>query len=1207
MGNDVRIRVHWEDPDGRKFQQAQTAKARKAGAAAGDEFAKTTREKVRKAGSDAADEFEGSFSGKLTKTSIAAAQKAGQEAAKSFSGSFSGQLGPDVVPVAEKVGKDSGDAFGDKLIAASKRGTTKATSAIERELNSAQAKIAAVGEQIGDAAGHGIEEGVKGGARRGGQAVDGEMSRVASRANKVFDVKLFSGLSVGLPAAAAIGAVGAATALALPGAAVVGVSALILRNNEKVQGAFNDLSNNVIADSEKMAGVMAGPLAGAAGQLQVSWDRLRPLAQSAFRATVPEVETLTGAVTDLAEGAMPGLVTGLKASHPALLGVRVLSGEAGKGLSEFFANASQGSAGAGQGMTIFAGTLRMVEARAGTLFANLANGSSGPLMQLHVVLDQTTGALLDLTSHGSAAIGFFTGFGSAAGGTIATLHGVLTILNALPEGVGQFGGAMTAAAMIGNKFGLDLGAQFTGIKDKVKAAGNELSGIDKFAAKAGTAVGALGAAAISPTTLAVAGLATGLMILGQQHQDAAADASAQAARERDLAAALRESKGAITESVRAKAADKLQNFVLHDGTRNLLADTQKLAGPQGVQLLTDGYLGNTDAAKKLSTQLRQTVDEHSHLAKLDDYLGPVNRLRTGAGGLMLAMDDTGFAAKQLADIIDSSSGEFANAAKSNEAYGIAAQGGVKPMNALEAATEGLRDAASGSEERLSALVDVLNILEGRNASFEESIQSGNDALRTMEQNLKKGIDKADGFGKALLNADGSVNTFTANGSQLQDLATGLQSSFAKAGGSIDEMVRKGMPFDQAVKKVNDGLATQRDRFVSIAEKMGLTKQEAQGLADKYGLMPQEITTRITADTKQAQDAINALPDIAAATKGAVPISADTNKATGQINTTVQYADGSTGVITLDGNKDPVTGKIMVAVQYANGQHTYMTIDAFNQAARDRTLEAKRNADGTVAYIIVGADTRPAENEVQGFVNRRYVATVYVQTKMSGVNPVSLTGPRRAVAGGGFVGNAPLRKFAGGGIMDIRPGGLLSGPGTGTSDSILALSATGPAGVSTGEYVEPANRVTPRTLPILEAIRQGTFKGFASGGLIQAEDGSWVPSSFYGPAPKGPHPMLTEQGYAKLRAQATASGIGSLPQILQDQLRTYGGWVDAPPASAPSSSAPRSSSGYRGRSGGGTVTLEVVSSGNALDELLAQLIRKYVRVRGGNVQTVFGRG
>ncbi|WAJ27532.1 phage tail length tape measure family protein [Antarcticirhabdus aurantiaca] len=49
------------------------------------------------------------------------------------------------------------------------------------------------------------------------------------------------------------------------------------------------------------------------------------------------------------------------------------------------------------------------------------------------------------------------------------------------------------------------------------------------------------------------------------------------------------------------------------------------------------------------------------------------------------------------------------------------------------------------------------------------------------------------------------------------------------------------------------------------------------------------------------------------------------------------------------------------------------------------------------------------------------------------------------------------------------GGLVSGPGTGTSDSIMAR-------LSAGEFVMPARAVTPQTLPMLEGMRSGRMAG-----------------------------------------------------------------------------------------------------------------------------------
>jgi tape measure domain-containing protein len=80
------------------------------------------------------------------------------------------------------------------------------------------------------------------------------------------------------------------------------------------------------------------------------------------------------------------------------------------------------------------------------------------------------------------------------------------------------------------------------------------------------------------------------------------------------------------------------------------------------------------------------------------------------------------------------------------------------------------------------------------------------------------------------------------------------------------------------------------------------------------------------------------------------------------------------------------------------------------------------------------------------------------------------------AGGGLLSGL-LPKFAG--------GGMIRGPGGGTSDSILAA-------VSNGEYIVPAE-ATRKFLPILEAIRSGHLPRFAAGGVIGSAPAISAPS------------------------------------------------------------------------------------------------------------------
>ena len=65
---------------------------------------------------------------------------------------------------------------------------------------------------------------------------------------------------------------------------------------------------------------------------------------------------------------------------------------------------------------------------------------------------------------------------------------------------------------------------------------------------------------------------------------------------------------------------------------------------------------------------------------------------------------------------------------------------------------------------------------------------------------------------------------------------------------------------------------------------------------------------------------------------------------------------------------------------------------------------------------------------------------------------------------------------GGGAEGHAAGGLISGPGTGTSDSI-------PANLSTGEYVVNAATVSRLGVPFMHALNSG--KGFSTGGLVGA--------------------------------------------------------------------------------------------------------------------------
>lgn len=136
----------------------------------------------------------------------------------------------------------------------------------------------------------------------------------------------------------------------------------------------------------------------------------------------------------------------------------------------------------------------------------------------------------------------------------------------------------------------------------------------------------------------------------------------------------------------------------------------------------------------------------------------------------------------------------------------------------------------------------------------------------------------------------------------------------------------------------------------------------------------------------------------------------------------------------------------------------------------KIASAKRQIAGVKGKsVTVRADTSPFGAAV-GALRNREVGKAYISVYNRYVD--NQVAPRFRRAGG------PAPRFAGGGM----PGGQLSGPGTGTSDSIPMWWA------SNGEYVINA-RSTKKYLPLVEAINDDRLNGSSSGVRSAAALGS----------------------------------------------------------------------------------------------------------------------
>lgn len=182
-------------------------------------------------------------------------------------------------------------------------------------------------------------------------------------------------------------------------------------------------------------------------------------------------------------------------------------------------------------------------------------------------------------------------------------------------------------------------------------------------------------------------------------------------------------------------------------------------------------------------------------------------------------------------------------------------GANEKVQGIQASFRDLADAEDDAAKRGDVFLDILNRLSGVTPSFDDAMKSTNDTIRGLIDNFTKTGAAADGFGKQLLTSDGHINTMTENGSKLYDAVSKLRENFADMAGATKELEAAGMSHEAAVQKVNDAFATQSQRLIDSASKMGLNQEEMRKLLALYGLTPKQIDTLLHLDDANFRDQV----------------------------------------------------------------------------------------------------------------------------------------------------------------------------------------------------------------------------------------------------------------------------------------------------------------------------------------------------------------
>jgi len=358
------------------------------------------------------------------------------------------------------------------------------------------------------------------------------------------------------------------------------------------------------------------------------------------------------------------------------------------------------------------------------------------------------------------------------------------------------------------------------------------------AAAAGTglksAAGGLVSALGGPFGVAIGVATLGLGFLASNQQEAAEKAAQHRRDVSELADALRKTGGVINDVVREQKAQDL----ISDG----IADKFKA---QGVSLgdLTAATLRQGGAYEDLRKKLVAISEANS-----SDFVN------VDSGAITKTYNDRGLAALDLIKILDEEAGKTDEAKKQQQELNDAIANGTASMldatdsgRTIAGAMQVLADRTSSADDKARALKDALDALTGGTVSLEQAQSRVNEILAGLSDRFGENLDKTKGWGQALLNADGSINTVSENGRALLDTVDDLGASMADvAQKTFDTARAQGDDMPTAMAKAQKAAQGVRDQFVAQADQLGLTTEQVQGLADRYGILPEQVATLITA-------------------------------------------------------------------------------------------------------------------------------------------------------------------------------------------------------------------------------------------------------------------------------------------------------------------------------------------------------------------------
>lgn len=249
-------------------------------------------------------------------------------------------------------------------------------------------------------------------------------------------------------------------------------------------------------------------------------------------------------------------------------------------------------------------------------------------------------------------------------------------------------------------------------------------------------------------------------------------------------------------------------------------------------------VANNTAGDKLQSVLYPILGQKTELSYLTDQFGKLDQALTKMDGsqaarafdqIKEAAARQGVSVDQLAALFPEYTAKLQEAAR---AQGESVTSSEALKNSLDKSQASAASAAEGHKALAEAIREASNAAlaaSGSAIGYEAAVDAATEAVKKNGRNL-----------------DISTEAGRSNRSALDSVA-------ASALTMRDAMIKNGASTAEVTAKTQAA----RDQFVSVAQKMGMSAQQANELANQYGLIPGAVQTLVT-----APGAVNSKMDVA---------------------------------------------------------------------------------------------------------------------------------------------------------------------------------------------------------------------------------------------------------------------------------------------------------------------------------------------------------